>query len=430
MLQLEHPPSPQEIAQLQDQAAKAHQPRRQRGSASRKPSEPRAVAPSGPLQAWYDTRFCGPPPAGHAILSRIAQTIYSGVVLYLENARAYSQILPGQTRRIVHLNDERELAEFLNAGILPEYSEHSEWVIASAELAVIEQAKAHGLPTCLRAYVTDAETLERSIEQGRRHPYLIVGFRDPTNIPLELVIASLQTSGTVLIKEIGDPNNIDDAIVSLGVLEVGADGVMFSPADHELLDRFIAKLQDAQTREIKIEGGTVLKNDPIGMGHRSCIDTVTIFSPKEGMLIGSTSQGAVLCCPEVFFLPYMELRPFRVNAGGVHSYVYGADNRTNYMTELRAGAPITIVGLDGKIRQAPVGRIKTEIRPLRLIEVEFAGGERVNVIMQDDWHVRIFSEDGLPINITDLRPGDRVLGHVANPGRHVGIKVDETIIEA
>jgi 3-dehydroquinate synthase II/3-amino-4-hydroxybenzoic acid synthase len=49
--------------------------------------------------------------------------------------------------------------------------------------------------------------------------------------------------------------------------------------------------------------------------------------------------------------------------------------------------------------------------------------------MQDDWHVRIFSDDAKPLNITELRPGDKVLGHVAVPGRHVGIKVDEHIIE-
>src|SRR5262249_31200254 len=153
--------------------------------------------------------------------------------------------------------------------------------------------------------------------------------------------------------------------------------------------------------------------------YRSCIDLATLFSPTEGMLVGSTSQGGILCCPEVFFLPYMELRPFRVNAGAVHSYVYNQGDRTDYMTELRAGSPVMIVDLHGKARKACVGRMKTEIRPLRLIEVEFAGGERVNVLMQDDWHVRIFSEQGTPLNITELKPGDRVLGHVAKPGRHV-----------
>jgi 3-amino-4-hydroxybenzoic acid synthase len=73
--------------------------------------------------------------------------------------------------------------------------------------------------------------------------------------------------------------------------------------------------------------------------------------------------------------------------------------------------------------------MKTEVRPLRLIEIEFANGERANVIMQDDWHVRVFSADAKPLNITELKAGDKVLGHVAKPGRHVGISVDEHIVE-
>jgi 3-dehydroquinate synthase II/3-amino-4-hydroxybenzoic acid synthase len=125
----------------------------------------------------------------------------------------------------------------------------------------------------------------------------------------------------------------------------------------------------------------------------------------------------------------MELRPFRVNAGAVHSYVYNFADRTDYMSELRAGTAVMIVGTDGQTRRAVVGRIKTEVRPLRLIEAVFAGGETINVLMQDDWHVRIFSSAGEPLNVTELKPGDEVLAHRAAPGRHVGIKVEETIVE-
>jgi 3-amino-4-hydroxybenzoic acid synthase len=189
-------------------------------------------------------------------------------------------------------------------------------------------------------------------------------------------------------------------------------------------------LREATEPRVAISVATVVRTAPIGMGHRSCIDLATLFSPEEGMLVGSTSQGGILCCPEVFHLPYMELRPFRVNAGGVHSYVYASNNRTNYLSELKAGSPAMVVGIDGRTREVPVGRIKTEIRPLRLIEVEFESGERANIIMQDDWHVRVFSKEGQPLNITELKAGDKVLGHIATPGRHVGIPVDETIQEA
>ena len=50
--------------------------------------------------------------------------------------------------------------------------------------------------------------------------------------------------------------------------------------------------------------------------------------------------------------------------------------------------------------------------------------------MQDDWHVRVFSDDGKPLNITELKQGDKVLGHTTEPGRHVGIRVNEHIIES
>jgi 3-dehydroquinate synthase class II len=125
----------------------------------------------------------------------------------------------------------------------------------------------------------------------------------------------------------------------------------------------------------------------------------------------------------------MELRPFRVNAGAVHSYVFNFDDRTDYMSELRAGHSLMLVDITGRTRKASIGRVKTEVRPLRLIEVEFAGGSRVNVILQDDWHVRVFSADGLPLNITQLKAGDNVLAYATQPGRHVGIRVSEQILE-
>src|SRR5205823_6195692 len=132
--------------------------------------------------------------------------------------------------------------------------------------------------------------------------------------------------------------------------EVGADGVMYSPKEHGKLDAFLRRLDTDAAPGVKIEEATIVRTAPVGMGYRSCIDLATLFEPTEGMLIGSTSQGGILCCPEVFFLPYMELRPFRVNAGAVHSYVYNSQNRTNYMTELRAGSPVMVVGIDGKTR--------------------------------------------------------------------------------
>jgi 3-amino-4-hydroxybenzoic acid synthase len=213
-------------------------------------------------------------------------------------------------------------------------------------------------------------------------------------------------------------------------MESGADGVIFSPTSHDVFDEFQRRLDREKYAAIQLGVGSVVDARPVGMGFRACIDTATLFGRNEGILVGSTSQGGLLCCAEVFHLPYMELRPFRVNAGAIHSYVYGVANQTAYMSELKVGSRAMIVTTAGGVRTAPIGRMKIEKRPLRLIRAEFSNERTVNVLLQDDWHVRVFSDEGLPLNISEIKPGDKVLGYVTEMGRHVGIKIDETIIEA
>ncbi|HEU4409035.1 MAG TPA: 3-dehydroquinate synthase II [Polyangiaceae bacterium] len=373
---------------------------------------------------WFDTAGMSSPADGDRILERVVNLAYTGVVLYPDNLAKLSPVVPARFLQVFHAEKPEDLACLAS---LPGHG--SGVVVASPDPAVLAKAKEAGHPTCFRAYVDDGASLHGSIREGHHHAYLMIRFRDPTNIPLELVIATLQATRTILIKEISTPTDVDDAIVTLGVMEVGAEGVLFSPRSHAVLSDFVARLGRLSNSALELGVATVVRSVPIGMGTRSCIDTTTIFSPTEGLVVGSTSQGGILCCPEVFFLPYMELRPFRVNAGAVHSYVYNFGNRTDYMSELKAGSHVMIVDRTGATRRASVGRMKTEVRPLRFIEAAFESGEHINVILQDDWHVRIFSADAKPLNITELRPGDKVLGHRAAPGRHVGIKVDENISE-
>lgn len=400
-----------------------HMEKRQHIRLDRVDGDRNRITDQDALIVWFDTAGIAAPTDAGRILERVVNLAYTGVVLYPHNLAALAPVIPARMLKVFNAEKAEDL------GRLTALPPGSGVVVASADLDVLEKAKQLGYPTCFRAYVDDGESLHESIRQGHHHAYLMIRFRDPTNIPLELVIATLQATRTVLIKEISGETDVDDAIVTLGVMEVGADGIMFSPRSHDVLGDFVSRLGRLERAPLALQVATVVRTTPIGMGIRSCIDTTTLFSPTEGMLVGSTSQGAILCCPEVFFLPYMELRPFRVNAGAVHSYVYNFGNRTDYMSELKAGSHVMIVDRSGATRRAGVGRMKTEVRPLRLIEAEFAGGERVNVIMQDDWHVRVYSEDARPLNITALRPGDKLLGHLALPGRHVGIKVDEHIIE-
>lgn len=398
----------------------------------RKAGESKRTANDSQL-VWFDSAQLASKRPDDGIFVRVINSLYTGIVLYMDNLAELLPAVPVRMHVVLRLRNTAEL-KALREG--PAFDAFKKGAAARNRSVALDDAEAlaelgqEGLLTCFTRYVDDRDSLLGAIDQGLRFDYLWILFRDPTNIPLELVIASLQSTSTVLMKEIKAPTDVDDAIVSYGVMEYGAEGVIFSPRDHAVMSEFLARLSQAQSyANLNIQVGTVIDSRPVGMGYRACIDAATLFEPDEGMLVGSTSQGGVLCCPEVYFLPYMELRPFRVNAGAVHSYVFNTDNRTDYMSELKAGAPIMIVNAKGRVRRAAVGRMKIEQRPLRLIEVEFPGKERVNVLMQDDWHVRIFSDAAKPLNISELKPGDKVLGYVTEPGRHVGIKINESIIE-
>ena len=93
-----------------------------------------------------------------------------------------------------------------------------------------------------------------------------------------------------------------------------------------------------------------------------------------------------------------------------------------------AGERTHAVSAGGRFREVVVGRVKVELRPLRLIEARHED-VTVNVFLQDDWHVRVMGDDGAPLNLTTVTPGTGLLGYVVEPGRHVGIKVAEHISE-
>lgn len=379
-------------------------------------------------ELWYDSRKLGGVHNTEAVLSIVADSPYTGFMVYPDNIASFDTFLDGPLDIIITTETSRDFEDVEEQ--LGVHSTRNQSVICrSSDLSLLDKIKAKGFSTCYQTTAHDESSLVSAIEKSDGHHYLLINFADPTNIPLELVIAKLQRSSTKVIKFIDDHTDADDAKAVYGVMEVGADGVVYSPLSVDHFEQVFSYLDQFHHPDIEIQSGTIISNRPVGMGYRSCIDLATLFRENESMIVGSTSQGGLLCCPEVFHLPYMDLRAFRVNAGGIHSYVFNVNDTTNYLSELKAGDSAMVTTLDGKIRTAVIGRIKTEIRPIRMIEVEFRDHERVNIIIQDDWHVRIYAEDGGPANSTELSVGDRVLGYTTKPGRHVGVRVDEFINE-
>lgn len=276
----------------------------------------------------------------------------------------------------------------------------------------------------VRCEITDGDTMNEAASLCGTADFLVAAFADETNIPLELLLARAQGTRTQVYKQL--LTSAETASVA-GVLETGPAGLVVGAGHLADLDKVAAVLRAERHAQLDLVPLEVVRSEPVGMGYRGCIDTTHLFDDDEGMVIGSTSSGGIFVCAEVHYLPYMNLRPFRVNAGAVHSYVFGTGT-TAYITDLAAGEKCYAVNTDGRFREAMVGRIKVELRPLRLVEARY-GDVTVNAFLQDDWHVRVMSAEGKPLNLTEVVPGTLLLGRVTEPGRHVGIKVDEEISE-
>jgi 3-amino-4-hydroxybenzoic acid synthase len=239
------------------------------------------------------------------------------------------------------------------------------------------------------------------------------------------VLAVAAGSEGSIITRVAD---VEEAQIVIGVLEHGSEGVMMAP--QKVGDATALKAAAADhTPDVELVELIVTATSHVGMGERACVDTCTHFGTDEGMLVGSHSKGMILCVSETHPLPYMPTRPFRVNAGAIHSYTLTGDGRTNYLSELHAGSKVAAVDVKGRTRMVTVGRIKIETRPLRAIDAVGPDGTAVNLILQDDWHVRVLGPGGAVLNCTELRPGDRVLGHLPIADRHVGYAIDEFCLE-
>eukprot|EP00850_Spirogloea_muscicola_P023625 SM000373S13607 [mRNA] locus=s373:41764:44437:+ [translate_table: standard] len=308
-------------------------------------------------------------------------------------------------------------------------------------------------------------------------------------IPAENLVAAFQGSGTQILMLTGSAT---DAQGMLEALEVGTDGIVLRTDDVEqvlalkvrsfpgclrlrspasasvgvtfrglcmvLQEYFAGKA--ATVAALPLEVATVVSVEPAGMGDRVCVDLTTLLAPGEGLLVrallslpicrssgpvpegdwailalvGSFARALFLVHSECFECDYVPSRPFRVNAGAVHSYVAGPGGKTKYLSELQSGSFVLVVDAHGRSRVATVGRAKIESRPLMLIEVEDAEKQRHSVMLQNAETVRLVTvgQEGhshQAIATSALKLGGQLVILRQEGGRHTGISVQEFIIE-
>jgi 3-dehydroquinate synthase II len=255
--------------------------------------------------------------------------------------------------------------------------------------------------------------------------YIIINCLDWRIIPLENLIAKAHGGKSKLIAEVA---TADDAKIVLEALELGTDGVLLKTSNANELVKVI-KIVKEQMPKIPLITAKILAIKPIGTGARVCVDTVDLMVPGEGMLVGCQSAGFFLVEAEVNENPYVQSRPFRVNAGPASHYTLTSVQNTRYLSELKAGDEVLIISREGKVRTTNVGRSKIEFRPLILIEAQ-AEDTKIKTILQNAETIRVVTpKTSKPV--TELKPNDEVLVHLsAKGGRHFGVSVpEETVIE-
>lgn len=249
---------------------------------------------------------------------------------------------------------------------------------------------------------------------------VIIKTTDWTIIPLENIIA--QRKNIFL-----EAASLEEARTAAGILEKGVDGIIITASCETDVRAIVAALQE-QGDEVMLAEARITRILPLAMGDRVCIDTCTSMTKGQGMLIGNSSSGMFLVHSESVENPYVEPRPFRVNAGPVHAYVMVPGGRTRYLSELRSGDPVLIVSHDGSTETAVIGRVKIEKRPLVFIEA-VAEDKPYTLILQNAETIRLTEAGGNYVSVVELKEGSRVLMFTEKAGRHFGMKVDETIQE-
>ncbi len=253
----------------------------------------------------------------------------------------------------------------------------------------------------------------------------VLRMRDWKVIPIENLIAERDN----LFVEVSDAK---EAKLMIETLEKGVDGVLLRSSNVSVIKQAVAAVKSI-SRELPLVTATVTDVEQLGMGDRVCVDTCSRMQPGEGMLLGNTSDAFLLVHSETIESPYVATRPFRVNAGALHAYLLVPDGKTKYLSDLRIGDTVMVVNSKGETHEVYVGRCKVERRPLLLIRAEADDGEsgkrRFGLVMQNAETVRLTQPNGKALSVAEAKPGDEILAHLTEGGRHFGIKVKETLTE-
>lgn len=249
-------------------------------------------------------------------------------------------------------------------------------------------------------------------------------------IPVENLLAQPAIADTLCL----EVTTLVEAKLALGILEKGVKHILFSPESQDikaLVPNLHALMALSSVGELNmpLEVATITEVRAVGLGHRVCVDTLSVLECGQGMLTGNSSAFTFLVHAETEENNYVNSRPFRINAGAVHAYAMMPNDKTAYLEELKSGHEVLIVNANGTCSSAVIGRVKVEVRPMLYIEAVTAEGKKGAVFLQNAETIRVVSEKGKPMSVVTLKEGDKILCHTDTAGRHFGMRIDENIQE-
>lgn len=295
----------------------------------------------------------------------------------------------------------------------------------SKDIQLAKKKKAEGKIVCAYVEIKNKTYEQLAVKLGEIVDYLILISTDWTVIPLENIIADLQTKDVKIIAAV---TSSEDAQLAIETLEVGTDGVIFEPTDFKQIKNIADLIENLSNEKYPLKEAEITEIKALTSGDRVCIDTTSMMEPGEGMLVGSYSKAMLLIHSESLESEYVASRPFRVNAGPVQAYVMVPGNKTRYLSELEAGDEVLIVNNKGETRTSLVGRSKIEKRPLLLIECIFEN-MKIKSLVQNAETIRLIDDKNNPVSVSELKIGDKIKVFIDDTARHFGMSIKENIIE-
>lgn len=293
--------------------------------------------------------------------------------------------------------------------------------------SVAAMARCEVLPVSgVRQVSLDAKADEEEAAAALHNGQTVLLARGWEIIPVENLLAQDQLSGKKgrLILEVG---SLDEALLAAGILESGVDTVAVTPDGAGEIKEIVGALKSGQGR-IELAEAVITEVAPVALGHRVCVDTLSMLKSGQGMLVGNSAAFTFLVNAETEHNEFVAPRPFRINAGAVHAYAVMPEDRTAYLEELAPGREVLVVDHEGNAETAVAGRLKVEKRPMLMIRAE-SGGREGTVFLQNAETIRLVRPGGATVSVVRLKPGDKVLCRLDEAGRHFGMRIKEDILE-